>query len=213
MYILKGSRIAGLMMACLAILVFTSARAQTRVTLSQGETYSFSYCVNSNNGTIGVLTLRHISGGANFDLYLYSNSARTNRIGQGTLGGTNSELVVFAANSDRCVYGRVRNHSGRRSTYNLYGHQVSYIDNIAAALATAAIQCVFGSCGDQGSSSTENTLSVVMDTIIRCIGEPSRANTISCYNRETRNRLGRGFWSIFAIDLGSFVLGEIYRFY
>jgi hypothetical protein len=187
--------------------------------LAGGNTRYYKYYISS--GRISVFTLKNLSSGSDFDLYLYSDEGMNNLVGKGSNSGTKSELeVISQENYGRYVYIKVKNYGNEYASYKLYAHEIDFVkiltDSLLETAAISLLKQLFSS-DDDSEEDTRNkarAATVIFSAISgKNLGEIGEELLINEVTTAIQEELGYGFWGDYAVSCATNFIRTIYMYY
>ncbi|MEM6427870.1 MAG: hypothetical protein AAF708_01425 [Deinococcota bacterium] len=198
------------LLSCLAGLGY----AQTNINLDTGQHRIVHWCPQQLY-RLGVITLSPEHGTADFDMYVYSDAARTDLIGTATLSGNRPEIVfVGPFTRATCLHILVRNYAGGHSNYHLTTHTIDFWDKLFARAFRARYDCASFGCSNPSDALVEGIGDSILHASLEAAAAISdRRHIAPQVQHQLLHDVGGGFWGNFAsLYAGEFVR-EAFRFY
>ncbi|MEM7735419.1 MAG: hypothetical protein AAF267_06470 [Deinococcota bacterium] len=207
-------RVLPLVLFVLLGFVFSASHAQTNISLDTGQHRIVHWCPQQLY-TLGVITLRPEHGNADFDMYVYTDAARTDLIGTAALSGNRPEIVfVGPFTRSTCLHILVRNYAGGHSNYHFTTHTVDFWDKLFARALRTRYDCANLGCSNPSDALVEGIGDSILHASLEAATVITDRRHISPHvQHHLLHDVGSGFWGSFASTYASEFVRDAFRFY
>jgi len=178
--------------------------------ISKGSNEYYSFYIPANE--MGVLTLKSIGYGTDFDLYVYSSNSMSYLIEKSISGGNEIELITLEVKDySRRVYVKVRNN-GSYGKYKFYAHNIDIYEKLAEAVIMAILEGIFASGDDVNDRDLSRGLNLAASIVKNSsLGEATRSFILNELTRKLRAELGYGAVAGFFVTFIVSVYGDVLK--